>query len=356
MIPRATRAIVWSVYAAGWFVFVILELYALHMTETLSWSMAFISAITVAWPAALAGISIWPLSGQANRMNGWARFIWGQFGFALLFSLFWESAIYLQLLAFLGHAKAWGIVRGFLFWQLQFGVITYGAIAFLFYGARTLVRLREEELKAKNAEILRSRAELEALKGKLQPHFLFNTLHTLTALVRTEPKQAELALLKLGDVLRYVLQMKREGAGDEVPLAEEWAFVQQYLGIEQLRLGERLRIEGTMTPEALDCVVPIFSLQPIVENAINHAIAPRTKGGTLRFSGRVVDGLLELEVADDGPGADPVVVEESKGFGLSVVRQRLALRFPGESSVTVNTAPGQGFRVVIRCPAVEGDA
>src|SRR5947199_306017 len=120
MISRATRAVVWAVYAAGWLLFVVLELYAIHTTQTISWSLALRSAITVAWPAALVGVAVWPFSARANWGRGWAKFIGGQFAVAILFSCMWETAIYLQLFAYLGHAKAWEIVHGFLFWQLQF--------------------------------------------------------------------------------------------------------------------------------------------------------------------------------------------------------------------------------------------
>jgi LytS/YehU family sensor histidine kinase len=119
------------------------------------------------------------------------------------------------------------------------------------YVIRITSRLREQEARAARADALRMRAELAALRGQLNPHFLFNTLHTLTALVRRDPDTAEHALERFGDMLRYVLDVKRS-AREDVTLGDEMQFVRNYLSLEQLRLGDRLRVAEQLDPDALD--------------------------------------------------------------------------------------------------------
>ena len=155
--------------------------------------------------------------------------------------------------------------------------------------------------RADRAEALRARAELHLLRTQLNPHFVLNTLHALLGLVRREPAVAEAAIERLGELLRFGLSVTQRGV-DRVTLREEWAFVTSYLGVEQVRLGDRLRFELALDPSALDVPIPPFALQPLVENAVTHAIAPRASGGRLYVSARRTEGRLHLEVRDDGPG------------------------------------------------------
>lgn len=135
--------------------------------------------------------------------------------------------------------------------------------------------------------------------------------------------------------------------------SDELAFVETYLALEALRLGDRLRIEHRVDPDALDCFVPALTLQPLVENAIRHAIAPRAAGGTLTIAAWIApDGALQLEVRDDGPGADPRAIAGSAGIGLRLVRQRIETRYRGDAAFEIETAPGAGFAVRVRGPAV----
>jgi sensor histidine kinase YesM len=194
------------------------------------------------------------------------------------------------------------------------------------------------------------RAELSALRGQLNPHFLFNTLHTLTALVRRDPQTAEHALEQFGGMLRYVLDVKRS-AREDVTLADEMHFVRNYLALEQLRLGDRLRVVEHLDADALDCVLPSLTLQPLVENAIKYGIAPRARGGTLELSASVDDESLTLEVRDDGPGAASDVIDSAGGVGLRAVRQRLETRYDGHASLSIATAPGEGFSARVSLPA-----
>jgi LytS/YehU family sensor histidine kinase len=230
--------------------------------------------------------------------------------------------------------------------MLLLGVMIYGTIASVAYAVHAATQLREEEA-------LRARAELQVLRAQLNPHFLFNTLHSLMALVRHDPRAAEDALERFGELLRYALKTGRDGADarDDVALSDEWAFVENYLALEKLRLADRLHVDARIAPESLACVVPAFTLQPLVENAIKHAIAPRVGGGTVRVVSRVDGGDVVIEVEDDGPGATSAALAESDGIGLRAVRRRLELRYPGRASFSLRSEPDRGVAIRIRVPA-----
>jgi len=167
-------------------------------------------------------------------------------------------------------------------------------------------------------------------------------------LVRRDPAVAEAALEQLGDLLRYSLRIQREGL-DEVTLRDEWAFVQSYLDLERLRLEDRLRVTFEAGSETLDCIVPSFALQTLVENSIRHAIAPRAAGGSLAISARRVEDRLIIRVEDNGPGgaAPP---GGNHGVGLRLLRERLAALYGVRARLDLETAP-DGVGAVLDLPA-----
>ena len=230
------------------------------------------------------------------------------------FALIWLGVEISLIASSTGYRLAWEITRQFAGFQAFDGTFFYGLIAAGSYVIRIASRLREQEARAARADALRMRAELAALRGQLNPHFLFNTLHTLTALVRRDPDTAEHALERFGDMLRYVLDVKRS-AREDVTLGEEMQFVRNYLSLEQLRLGDRLRVVEQLDPDSLDCVLPSLTLQPLVENAIKYGIAPRVRGGTLEIVARFDDEALVLEVRDDGAGASSGILDSAAGCG-----------------------------------------
>jgi sensor histidine kinase YesM len=231
------------------------------------------------------------------------------------------------------------------------GLLIYVTIAGIVYAVQTTERLRAEEARATRAETLRTRAQLEAMRSQLNPHFLFNTLHSLMALVRHDPQAAEDALERLATLLRHTL-ITRRGAED-VTLFEELDFIQNYLALEGLRLGDRLRIEKLIQPETLDCLLPPLTLQPLIENSIKHAIALQAEGGLLTIRAERHDGVLSLEVLDDGPGAKPEEVATSTGSGLRIVRQRLMTRYQDHAGFHLETSPGRGFSIRMEIPIDE---
>jgi sensor histidine kinase YesM len=236
-------------------------------------------------------------------------------------------------------------------WQILYGMALYGLIVGISYSVQAARRLRDEERRTALAEALRVDAELRALRAQLNPHFLFNTLHSITALVRIDANAGQRALEQFATLLRYVLDVNRERS-EEVPLEEELGFVRTYLALERLRLGERLQVVEDIDPDALECLVLAFSLQPLVENAIRYGIAPRAEPGTLRVAANLVGEQLVLEVADDGAGTDGARIAEASGVGLSAVRQRLETRWGMSAQLEIVTAPRNGFLVRITVPAV----
>jgi LytS/YehU family sensor histidine kinase len=242
------------------------------------------------------------------------------------------------------------VVPAIVLWQLLVAGIVYFAIAAITYTIEIHSRLRAEEERSARARALQTEAELGALRAQLNPHFLFNTLHTLLQLMREDPARAERALEQFGDLMRYALRVQQE-TRDECPLSEEWKFVGDYLALELLRLGTRLRLEIDVPPETLPCIVPVFSLQPLVENAIRHGVAPRAEGGRVSIQARLEDGCVELRVADDGKGASVEAVQSSTGMGLRLVRQRLeALHGDRGALIVEPRPPGRGFAVQVRIP------
>jgi LytS/YehU family sensor histidine kinase len=203
----------------------------------------------------------------------------------------------------------------------------------------------------KEAQNLVIASELSALRNKLNPHFLFNTLHSIIALTQRNPAAAETALFQFSDMLRYVLDTEKSGS-DRVTLEDELRFVRDYLELESLRLGSRLKIEWELDEEAARIALPALSLQPLVENSIKHAFNPHSRPGLLRIRTLVDDeaGALTMTVGDDGPGADPAIVKQSNGLGIRTVERRLQLEYGARGILSIATAPGAGFVVTMSIP------
>jgi LytS/YehU family sensor histidine kinase len=273
--------------------------------------------------------------------------------FAFLYVALWMNAVpFLNAMRRLIQYGSWSYRREGSFQGGFFtGLLIYVTIAGVVYAVQTTERLRAEEARATRAENLRTRAELEALRAQLNPHFLFNMLHSLMTLVRHDPLAAEDALERLASLLRHTLMTMKDA--DDVALSEELDFVENYLALEHLRLGDRLRIEKRIQAETLGCRLPPFTLQPLIENSIRYAISTQPQGGVLQIKAERRDGLLCIEVCDDGPGARLEEVETSNGIGVRIVRQRLMTRYGDQASFHLETGPGKGFSVRLEIP-VEG--
>jgi signal transduction histidine kinase len=226
-------------------------------------------------------------------------------------------------------------------WNLLMGSWLYLVIAGIAYAVRAHRHAVAAAAAAAEARLLAQQAQLAALRAQLNPHFLFNALHSVASLMACDVAAADAALERLGDLLRYALS-----DDDEVPLASEWAFTHDYLELERLRLGDRLRTEAHADPEALAMLVPALLLQPIVENAVRHAIDPRPEGGRVAVSAGLEGDRLVLRVVDDGPGIRAGAA--GAGVGLRSVRRRLDVRHGDRAALDVRT--GAGCVVTISLP------
>jgi len=231
--------------------------------------------------------------------------------------------------------------------------LTYFALIGIGLGIRSFLvgRAREREahtlaVRAGQLESALTEAKLGALQGQLMPHFLFNALHSIGGLIRTErPAEALTALSSIGDLLRTSLDA---GGEQFVPLERELELVERYLEVEKLRMGDRLQIEIDAPSELLAAEVPAFIAQPLVENAIKHAIADRTEGGSLTVRVRAEDGTrLIIDIEDDGPGFQPGGHE---GVGLPHVRSRLKALFDDDARLEMTTLEGGGTRARLVLP------
>jgi sensor histidine kinase YesM len=348
------RAQMWAWYAAAWVPLAALYSIIITRQRPMSAGDSLRSGVGYVLPVALLGVGVWWLTRIVvwPPKSRWRFFVTHAF-LAATFAGLWLFAEVALIAVGTGFALAIQISKSFALFQSLDALLFYGILSTGSYLIGAVSRLREQEARAAKAESLRMRAELAALRGQLNPHFLFNTLHTLTALVRRDPETAERALERFGDMLRYVLDVKRS-AREDVTLADEMQFVHNYLSLEQLRLGDRLEVEERIDPETLDCVLPSLTLQPLVENAIKYGIAPIARGGTLHLIAFFDDESLVLEVRDDGPGAPANILDNASGVGLRAVRQRLETRYMKHASFGVTTAPGEGFAVRVQLPAHAG--
>lgn len=200
-------------------------------------------------------------------------------------------------------------------------------------------------------------ARLDALQRQINPHFLFNTLNSITSLVRSQPELAREMIVKLANILRILLK-EREAF---VPFSEELAFTDDYLDIEVVRFGEKLRVVKDIAPDTLDVIVPSMLLQPLIENSIKHGLEPRIEGGTVTLRSRIVeDGRLLIEVEDDGVGIEPgrgstsTIVRPGTGIGMKNVRERMEVLYGAGAEVAMESRPGRGTKVTLKMPVLEG--
>ena len=212
---------------------------------------------------------------------------------------------------------------------------------------------QERERQAARLEAELTRAQLDALRAQLDPHFLFNTLNAASTLMARDVRAARRVLGDLSALLRLAL----DRMGDpEVPLADELDFLRHYLDVERTRFGDRLEVVFDVAPGLGDVLVPPLVLQPLVENALKHAVSPRPEGGRIVVRAQTDDrGDLVLGVVDDGPGFRPRDGQPGDdgrvgGVGLSTTRQRLASLYGDGASLVVADAPGGGTAAVVRLP------
>jgi two-component system LytT family sensor kinase len=207
----------------------------------------------------------------------------------------------------------------------------------------------EKKLEAQQLRL--NEARLAALTSQINPHFLFNTLNSVSSLIRTNPEQARSVVYRLSSILRRLLRK----TDNLTPLREELAFIDNYMTIEMVRFGEKLRFIKEIDPETLDRMVPSMLLQPLIENSIRHGLATKVDGGMIRVRSYLADGRLHLVVEDDGVGIAETRLATlfEQGIGVSNVNERMKVLYGPDYRMWIDSKPGEGTRTGIEIPDVQ---
>jgi hypothetical protein len=314
-------------------------------------SLALDFLYSLIYAAAMGGLVGWTLPRALPRMSGWTP------------AIRWPLVIgTLLVLALAGTALARGViavalpprpasrpsfvadlrVTALLAIGLGVGMILYEGLRGRL--ATATAELHARQLEQERAQTRAVEARLSSLQSRLQPHFLFNTLNAISALIQDDPERAERTVERLAALLRFSLDATERPA---VTLAEELKIVVDYLEIEKARFGERLAYTLEVEPGVESWPVPPLSVQTLVENSVKHAVAPRRTGGRVGIHARRAGQRLSLEILDDGPGFSPAAMRP--GHGLDNLRERMAARFGAAAALEVSRDDG-GARVVLLLP------
>ncbi len=332
--------------------------------QPMRWRMLLLEQLTVWYPVALlAPVCLWLAARFQLERERWLRTLAIHLGINLAFHvclvlislplthLIWREPIvsyrFLQNL----HQRLIG--------RLPIDVIIYWTIVGTGYAFEYYRRFREQQLQAARLELRATQletqlvqAQLQALKMQLHPHFLFNTLHAISALMDDDVKGARRMIARLSELLRLTLENSGQ---QEVSLRQELDALERYLEIEQIRFQDRLTVRLTVAPETLDASVPNLVLQPIVENAIRHGIAPRSSAGHIEIRAERRDGMIELQVIDDGPGLKSGDEVFKEGIGLANTRARLQQLYGDAHRIEIKDADEGGLAVKLSIPFRQAD-
>lgn len=315
-----------------------LMLAGLLRTETLGWREALLVSEPLCLVYAFVCLAPWYKCHDLPSRKQWMGPVSNHLVTAIVATVIWVELA--RLIGYLG-----GFVprlRPELPHLVIVGLLLYVLSVALHYALFAVEQSRESEVLARDAQ-------LRALKAQINPHFLFNSLNSITALTTVDPARAREMCIRLSDFLRSTLGL---GERESIPWREELALARTYLDVEQIRFGSRLRIEMNVDEECEDCLVPPLVLQPLIENAVKHGIATLVDGGIIKVDGRVKAGLLEITVEN---GFDPDSPQPRRsGLGLRNVRNRLETRFGTEARLTAS-ANENHFRAEMVVPCRRND-
>lgn len=337
-----------GLYLLAWVPLVATSIYALVARGELDWWYATAIAVPVFLFYAFLCLSAWyPCRATPLGKVSFTRLLLTHLTAAVFFSFIWTRASGAFVYAILSPEKSAGLTRQFL--PQVNAIFTVGVLLYLLSVAFHYVLIatedsRRAEAQAAEARVLARDAELKALKAQINPHFLFNSLNSISALTSIDPSRARDMCVLLGEFLRMTL-----GLGEKtlVHFSEELELLQKYLAIEKIRFGERLKTQEAIQEESKPCLLPPLLLQPLMENAIRHGIACLPEGGVVRLTVGRQNGRLEILVENSwDPDAPP---RRSGGLGLRNVQQRLEARYGKEAGLRV-AAEGDLFQVGLSIP------
>ena len=345
----------WGVIAGCWTVFAFAyssHLYVYHnmLGEPTTWQLQVAEAFANfgVW-AALTPVILVLARRFPLRTSGWLAFAGVHLAAALVVSLV-QVAVHTVLdLGFIhGQFNLQSMSNGFqaLFARTyHFGLLVYAAVVAIH---EVVLSYRDQEVRASQLEARLAQAELQALKMQLNPHFLFNTLHAISALMHRDVRGADQMIARLSEFLRMAIE---SGNVQEVTLQRELEFLERYLEIEKIRFRDRLTVEMAIDPDTLDARVPNLVLQPLVENAIRHGISKRRGAGRIEIRARRRGDALELSVGDDGPGLSGMGSGGfTEGIGLSNTRLRLEQLYGDRQTFAARGRDEGGFEASLSIP------
>ena len=336
-----------ALYLLAWLL--IGMLLSVGLRSDAEWTTAAAFLLPLCFIFAFIGLSTWylcrafPLGGSSHM---WALLI-VQMTAAATASAIWTALGYIwagaldALVNGIGAQAFYAQQRTLLF---VVGALLYWLAAAGHYLLMAFQTSRDAETRAVEQALLAREAELRALRAQIDPHFIFNSLHSISALTTTDAAAARTMCLLLADFLRDTLRL---GSSSRISFADEWSLAERFLAIEQVRLGPRLTIARDTDPAAAECAVPPLLLQPLVENAVVHGVSQLVEGGTIRMTAQRHGSTLT--VAIENPCDPDRVRTRGVGLGLEVLRKRLQTEFGVHDAVRAEERSGR-FRVEVRIP------
>lgn len=337
-----------GLYLLAWVPLVAASIYSLVARGSLNWWHATAIVVPAFLFYAFLCLSAWyPCRATPLGKVSFLRLLLTHLTAAIFFSFIWTKVGDAWAYAILGPEELARLTQQFL--PQVNAVFTVGVLLYLLSVAFHYVLIamedsRRAEAQAAEARVLARDAELKALKAQINPHFLFNSLNSISALTSIDPSRARDMCVLLGEFLRLTLGL---GEKTVVVLSEELDLLQKYLTIEKIRFGKRLKTTEAIQQECKNCLLPPLLLQPLVENAIRHGIASLPEGGEVRLTAERQNGRLEILVENSwDPDAPP---RRSSGLGLRNVKERLEARYGKEAALRV-MAQGDLFQVSLSIP------
>jgi two-component system LytT family sensor kinase len=343
-------ALFWTLHVGGWLAYAVLQYLGSLLYDTKYEHMT--GYLTVILIAAVSGFLL-SLELRYIYRRLWTRsprvIIFVALLSCYLFALIWRVIINSAYLRYMGDVMEWEVQSGLEFFA-QAMQSTYLLLCWtgIYFGIKYYESLQQQREATLRAAALAQEAQLKMLRYQLNPHFLFNTLNAISTLILdNENRTANQTVMRLSEFLRYTLD---QDPMKKVTLRQEVEAMNLYLTTERLRFGDRLRLEFAVEERALEALVPSLLLQPLIENSIKYAVSPSEQGGTIRVEGRARGVMLELAVADDGPGINSNAAPAAgRGVGLRNIRERLAVLYEDRHRfATLDNKPG--LRVELGLP------
>ncbi len=316
------------------------RLLPMNLLQSLAWGVAGLGVIATA--------RRWPLThfGWDERRNWSIELLASVVFAALALMLVWFISILFSEAGMPGKVLGdpWHFMMRYFSRYFHISLLFMWAVLGAYHGMWIFAKYRKREIEAVQLESRLAQAQNAALQMQLRPHFLFNTLNSISALMHSDTESADRMLSRLADLLRMTLD---SGNSQEIVLSREMAIIDAYLSIEMIRFQDRLQVSKTIEPACLNALVPAFLLQPLVENAIKHGVADNVHMSTIEIRARQDGPWLILEVIDNGKG----VSETSRsGIGTQNTGARLQLLYQERHAFTLESLPGQGTRALVRLP------